>query len=958
MVKNSYAENLAACNAEAGAEPEGCVRSGTEAAAQGGLSYVLAFDTANEVMTIGLGRLDAEASAVELVAAREIVAHRQSNTQLLPAVDELLAEAGVARGDIACVCVGRGPGSFTGVRIAMATAKGIASALGVALVGVSTLEAVAWNAWGAGARGTLAVVADAMRKEVYPVRFLLTDAGVARLEADRVVKADVAAAELLGDEGGCSPGSSAFPEDGQALAREGVAVSAAAPAATEGDAAAAEGRTVCDSPCSGRLLVAGDALAKYLELFAPCGQVLPEACWTPTGEGLLLALQAAWRRGEADPLDAVRHNPAFALPVYTRLSDAEENERIRLAKNDAKNLVTGVQDVAEAGLRRDRRATMHDSAILNARPDERGIVYRPLDAAHAGAVAALESRVMGSDAWSEALVADELPRADRTWWAAYAPAEAGFDSAEGAEAEAGDASDGGRAQASQACDAGCEPVSRAGASAEAPTASDDGLALVGYAGGLVVDGQVQILKVGVDPAWRRQGIARELLARVAEDARALGATRCSLEVREGNAGAQAFYETLGFGRLGVRPRYYSDRENAVIMEGPLPAAARDVAGMRLQVDAARDSSCVAREAQEAHGEGAAAAEPAHASHPLILAIESSCDETAAAIVDGEGRLVSDVVASQIDFHARFGGVVPEIASRKHIEAICGVCDECLDVAARNLGAPALGWRDLDAVAVTYAPGLVGALVVGVAFAKGAAWALDVPFVGVNHLEGHLYANKIGAPDFAPPAVVSLVSGGNTMLVSMEDWGCYRVLGATIDDAVGEAFDKVAKALGLGYPGGPAVSKMAAQGDPDAIPFPRALMHSHDLRFSLSGLKTAVVTHINNERAAGREPNVPDICASFQQAVVDVQVKKAADALRQTGAKTFCLGGGVAANPVLRQAYEQQCAKLGVRLVMPPLSACGDNAGMIALVALDRYRQGKFFPLDADAHAHADLEQPY
>ena len=196
MVKNSYAENLAACDAEAGAEPEGCVRPGTEAAAQGGLSYVLAFDTANEVVAIGLGRLCAEASAVEPAAAREIVAHRQSNTQLLPAVDELLAEAGVARGDIACVCVGRGPGSFTGVRIAMATAKGIASALGVALVGVSTLEAVAWNAWGAGARGTLAVVADAMRKEVYPVRFLLTDAGVARLEADRVVKADVAAAEL------------------------------------------------------------------------------------------------------------------------------------------------------------------------------------------------------------------------------------------------------------------------------------------------------------------------------------------------------------------------------------------------------------------------------------------------------------------------------------------------------------------------------------------------------------------------------------------------------------------------------------------------------------------------------------------------------------------------------------------------------------------------------------------
>ena len=359
---------------------------------------------------------------------------------------------------------------------------------------------------------------------------------------------------------------------------------------------------------------------------------------------------------------------------------------------------------------------------------------------------------------------------------------------------------------------------------------------------------------------------------------------------------------------------------------------------------------------EAHSSGEVS--PLDAPRPLILAIESSCDETAAAIVDGEGVLVADVVASQIDFHARFGGVVPEIASRKHIEAICGVCDECLDAAAARLGMPRLSWGDLDAVAVTYAPGLVGALVVGVAFAKGAAWAQDVPFIGVNHLEGHLYANKIGAPDFAPPAVVSIVSGGNTMLVHVRGWGDYVTLGSTIDDAVGEAFDKVAKALGLGYPGGTVISREAARGNPDAIAFPRAMMHSGDLRFSLSGLKTAVVTYINNERAAGRALNVPDICASFQQAVVDVQVKKAETALRQTGAPTFCLCGCVAANPVLRDAYHALCDRMGVRLVLPPLSACGDNAGMIALVALDRYRQGRFFDLDADAQAHTDLDEPY
>ena len=253
---------------------------------------------------------------------------------------------------------------------------------------------------------------------------------------------------------------------------------------------------------------------------------------------------------------------------------------------------------------------------------------------------------------------------------------------------------------------------------------------------------------------------------------------------------------------------------------------------------------------------------------------------------------------------------------------------------------------------------MGALVVGVAFAKGAAWAAGKPFIGVNHLEGHLYANKIGAPDFQPPAVVSLVSGGNTLLVHMKGWGDYETLGATIDDAVGEAFDKVAKALGLGYPGGPVISREAAKGDPNAIPFPRAMMHSGDLRFSLSGLKTAVVTYINNERAAGRELNVPNICASFQQAVVDVQVKKAEMALEQTGARTFCLGGGVAANPALRDAYEQLCERLHVRLTLPPLSACGDNAGMIALVALDRHNQGKFFTLEADAQAHANLDESY
>ena len=875
--------------------------------------YVLAFDTANEIIAIGLGVLHASSRMIELTASVEAEARRASNTQLLPRIDAALAEHGVAREDIACVAVGRGPGSFTGVRIAMATAKGIASALEVPLVGVSSLDAVAWNAWAAGERGPLSVVADAMRKEVYPVRYLLNDTGIERLEADRVVKAEDAARELAaeGDLSGSAsatvPSRSDSPGSHETSAGRfgstGAAPRSEAEQVPEGetrlvgaiaDADPAEGDAW---PQVSARLLCGDALKKYGELFEGCGAALPAELWMPTGRGLLLALQAAWRAGEADPLDARRHDPAFALPVYTRLSDAEENERIRLSKNDPKNLATGVQDVAK---RADQRATMHDTAILNAQPDEHGITYKPLDAAHAGAVATLESLVMGSDAWSEALVADELPRADRVWWAAY-----------------------------------------------------EGEALAGYAGGWIVDGQVQILKVGVDPAMRRRGIARELLAHVAADARDLGASRCSLEVRAGNVGAQELYAALGFRSLGVRPRYYSDGEDAVIMEGPLPLARHDVAGMELVVGAASDDARSLRDEVQTD-----VSRETSERRPLILAIESSCDETAAAIVDGNGTLIADVVASQIDFHARFGGVVPEIASRKHIEAICGVCDECFDVAASALGIERLTWRDLDSIAVTYAPGLVGALVVGVAFAKGAAWAAGKPFIGVNHLEGHLYANKIGAPDFQPPAVVSLVSGGNTLLVHMKGWGDYETLGATIDDAVGEAFDKVAKALGLGYPGGPVISREAAKGDPNAIPFPRAMMHSGDLRFSLSGLKTAVVTYINNERAAGRELNVPNICASFQQAVVDVQVKKAEMALEQTGARTFCLGGGVAANPALRDAYEQLCERLHVRLTLPPLSACGDNAGMIALVALDRHNQGKFFTLEADAQAHANLDEPY
>jgi N6-L-threonylcarbamoyladenine synthase len=239
-----------------------------------------------------------------------------------------------------------------------------------------------------------------------------------------------------------------------------------------------------------------------------------------------------------------------------------------------------------------------------------------------------------------------------------------------------------------------------------------------------------------------------------------------------------------------------------------------------------------------------------------------------------------------------------------------------------------------------------------------AWATDLPLIVVNHLEGHIYANRLKDAQIDPPFVIALLSGGHTMLVHVRAWGSYTILGQTLDDAVGEAFDKVAKALGLGYPGGPVISELAAKGDPKAIDFPRALLHSHDLQFSLSGLKTAVITYIREQVAAGNELNLPNIAASFEAAVIDVQVAKAKDALQQTGAKTFAIGGGVAANRALRQAYAQALEPLGIQVVVPPPLACTDNAAMIACVALSRYKANKFASLTADAQARSNLSDDY
>jgi N6-L-threonylcarbamoyladenine synthase len=302
---------------------------------------------------------------------------------------------------------------------------------------------------------------------------------------------------------------------------------------------------------------------------------------------------------------------------------------------------------------------------------------------------------------------------------------------------------------------------------------------------------------------------------------------------------------------------------------------------------------------------------------LVLGIETSCDETAAAVVDRGRDVRSSIVSSQIDLHAQFGGVVPEIASRSHVELLTPVVADAL-VRADVHG------RDVGAVAATFGPGLVGALLVGVSAAKALALVWDVPFVGVNHLEAHLYAALLEEPELEFPLVFLLVSGGHTMLVLMEGHGRYRLLGSTVDDAAGEAFDKVARHLGLGYPGGPVIDRLARDGDPTAIAFPRA-MPGDNLAFSFSGLKTAVVNHVR------RHPQVAveDVAASFQEAVVDVLVAKARRAADDVGARGLALGGGVAANSRLRERFLAAAVEDGRPGFVPSRAMCTDNAAMVA-----------------------------
>ncbi len=333
----------------------------------------------------------------------------------------------------------------------------------------------------------------------------------------------------------------------------------------------------------------------------------------------------------------------------------------------------------------------------------------------------------------------------------------------------------------------------------------------------------------------------------------------------------------------------------------------------------------------------------------ILAIESSCDETAASVVLNGRTVLSNVISSQIDIHTLYGGVVPEIASRKHTERINRVVRESLTQAGLKLS-------DVDAVAVTYGPGLVGALLVGVSFAKGLAYAAGKPLIAVHHIEGHISANYIDHPELEPPFPCLVVSGGHTHLVRVKDYGEYEVLGMSRDDAAGEAFDKVARAIGLGYPGGPKIDKVSDEGNPEAIDFPRAKVGDSEYDFSFSGLKSAVLNYLNSAKMQGIEISQSDVAASFQKAVVDVLTEHAMLALDKNGDKKFAIAGGVASNRHLREAMEKECAKRNIVFYRPAPIYCTDNAAMIGAAAYYEYLKGEFAGPDLNAVPNLRLGQ--
>ncbi len=331
----------------------------------------------------------------------------------------------------------------------------------------------------------------------------------------------------------------------------------------------------------------------------------------------------------------------------------------------------------------------------------------------------------------------------------------------------------------------------------------------------------------------------------------------------------------------------------------------------------------------------------HQMDTFILGIESSCDETSASVIKNGRYILSNVISSQVDLHKKYGGVVPEIASRKHVELIIPVINQALEEAGMTL-------EDINAIGVTYGPGLVGALLVGLTAAKSIAFAANKPLIGVHHIEGHIAANYLQYPELEPPFICLVASGGHSHIVHVADYNKFEILGQTRDDAAGEAFDKISRAIGLGYPGGPLIDKYAAQGDSNAIKFPRVQFEDGSLDFSFSGLKTAVLNYLNRLEQTGEKVNIPDIAASFQQAVVDVLVRNTISAARMKKINKIALAGGVAANSQLRRDMKSMAEKQDIMVMYPGLVLCTDNAAMIGCAAYFEYKNGKSSGMDLNA----------
>lgn len=332
----------------------------------------------------------------------------------------------------------------------------------------------------------------------------------------------------------------------------------------------------------------------------------------------------------------------------------------------------------------------------------------------------------------------------------------------------------------------------------------------------------------------------------------------------------------------------------------------------------------------------------------ILSVESSCDETAVAVVEDGRTVLTDCIASQVALHRLYGGVVPELASRKHIEAIYALADTALDEAH-------LTRQDIDTIAVTYAPGLIGAVLVGVNFAKAAAYSLGVPLIPVHHIRGHIAANYLAYPDLEPPFLCLVVSGGHTLIVDVQDYTKFHILGTTRDDAAGECFDKIARVIGMPYPGGAALDQTAKTGDENKYPMPHTKLSGNPLDMSFSGLKTAALNLIHTHEQRGEALDIPSLCASFSKAVSDMLVPRTMQALEQTGYRTLAIAGGVAANSRIRGEFTRRTQALGIRLCMPPLRLCGDNGAMIGAQGYYEYCSGKRAGQDLNAYATMSLE---